>query len=253
MRERRINIVMEARGTAGVLIESRSITEIGRLLEEKESRAEIKKGLLAKIRDSDMLDAGLDMLSAFGVGAVATGAAGTATGIGAAIGLPSLTIGAAISIVADLINAVRRAARGDYLGAAMYVIFAIPIIGDVLQLGKGSASIIRVMKWMRDGSNSAKKAKLIASTTKLVDIGVSKVPGAEKHREPLKNAIEALASGNPEEIAAVARKSGQEIIAKEIEGVVPGRSKDGPSEVAESLRRSRKKLSVLPLYEGTLY
>jgi len=253
VRERRINIVMETRSASSVLIESRSINEIAHLLEEKDSQEEIKKGLLAKIRDSDMLDAGLDMLSAFGVGAVAAGAAGSTTGIGAAIGIPSLTVGAAISIVADLINAIRRAARGDYLGAAMYVIFAVPIIGDVLQIGKGSASIMKVMKWMRDSSNNAKKAKLMASTAKLVDVGVGKVPGAEKHREPLKNAIEALASGNPEEIAAVARKSGQEIVAKEIEDRVPRRSKDDSPELAERFSRSRKKLSMLPLYEGTLY
>jgi len=253
VRERQINIVMESRRGSGVLVESRSIAEIGRLLEEKESQEEIKKGLLAKIRDSDMLDAGLDMLSAFGVGLEASGAAETATGIGAAIGIPSLTVGAAISIVADLINAIRRAARGDYLDAAMYVIFAVPLVGDAMQLGKSSMSLVKVMKWMRDSSNAAKKAKLLASTAKLVDLGVEKIPGAEKHREPLKNAIGALASGDPDEIATVARKSGQEIVAKELEGHATRRPEGDSDALSESFSRSRKKLSMLPLYKGTLY
>lgn len=244
---------MESRKADGALIESKSITEIGRLLEEKESQEKIKKGLLAKIRDSEMLDAGLDILSAIGVGLEAAGAAETATVAGAPIGIPSLTVGAAISIVADLINAIRRAARGDYLDAAMYVIFAVPIIGDVLQIGKGSASIMKVMKWMRDSSNSAKKAKLLASTTKLVDLSVEKVPGAEKHREPLKKAIGALASGDPKEIAAVARKSGQEVLAKELEDRIERESKDESRPLSESSSRSKKRLSMLPLYKGTLY
>jgi hypothetical protein len=155
--------------------------------------------------------------------------------------------------VADLINAIRRAARGDYLGAAMYVIFAVPLVGDALQLGKNSMSLMKVMKWMRDSSNSAKKAKLLASTTKLVDLGVEKVPGAEKHRGPLKSAIEALASGDPKEIADVARKSGQEIVAKELESRVGRGPEDDSNALAESSSRSRESLSMLPLYKGTLY
>lgn len=256
MRERQISIITESRKASALMVESRSISEIGRLLEEKESKEVIEKGLLAKIRDSEMLDAGLDMLSAIGVGLEVTGAAESATGIGAAIGIPSLTVGAAISIVADTINAIRYAARGDYLGAAMYVIFAVPLIGDVLQLGKSTKSMIKIMKWMRDSSNSAKKAKLLAATSKLVELGIDKVPGAEKHREPLKNAVGALASGDPKKIADVARKSGQEMVAKELDDLTGDggrKSEDESKDLAESFSRSRKKLSMLPLYKGTLY
>lgn len=252
---------MESRKPSTVLIESRSIAEIGRLLEEKESQETIKKGLLAKLRDSDMLDTGLDMLSVFGVGLEAAGGGAAATGVGLVPGAGALTVGATISIVADLINAIRRASRGDYLDAAMYVMFAVPLVGDVLQLGKNSMSLMKILKWMRDSSNSAKKTKILTAAKKLVDLGAEKIPGAEKHREPLRSALESLASGDPKEIAAAAKKSGYEIFDSELQAAVEkskdkkaDREKDDRKKVSESAMKftthSRK---VVDLYKGILY
>jgi len=247
MSTKKITIV-RSKPNARSLIESASVRDLGRLLEEKEARKEIEKSLLAKLRDSEMLDAGLDLLSALGVGLEASGAVETSTGVGALLGVPSMGIGAAISIVADVINAIRMALRGDYYNSALHILFAVPILGDSLQLG---ADTVKIIKWIATSTNTAKAARAASAAKKLVDIGTEHVPGAEKHREPLSNAITAIASGDPNKAAEVAKQSGHEVLAREIADLSSENSDE--KSLSESFKRARAAHSLRPLYKGTLY
>lgn len=256
MEEMKFRVIREGGHVRPLMIESRPLRELPSILENAEKKKELEKGLMAKFRDSETVDTALDFLSGMGLAASAAGAAETATGIGAAIGIPSMTIGAAISFVADMINAFRRAARGEYFGAAIYLMFAIPVIGDVLQgvswVGKSGkatlASMKPVLAWMRETGNSAKKEKVSKAADDIIDLASKKIPGASKHKGGMKKALHAVTSGDMDAVRKAAGEIGETALADEIKKM--GEKKDGRESIsevrlleiiAEELSEARKK------------
>ena len=240
MSEKQFRIIHEGRHDRMLMIESNLLRDLPRILENDEKKEELEKGLMAKFRDSETVDSALDFLSGMGLAASATGAAETATGLGATIGIPSMTIGTAISFVADIVNSFRRAARGEYFGAAIYLMFAIPVAGDLLQgvswLGKSGkatlASMKPVLAWMRETSNSSKKEKVGKAALQIVDLASKKLPGASEHKAEMKKALDAVISGDMDAVRKAAGEIGENALADEIKK--RGEKKDDKESISES-------------------
>lgn len=242
MNERYVHIIRDGVSNKRALIESRPLSDLPRLLERQEGEDEIKKGLFAKLRDSELVDVGLDILSGLGVTAAAGGAAASIGGVTALVGVPIATVGEAITLGADLINAARRALRGEFFNSALYVLFSVPALGDALQasayVGGGVKSVIRTIKpvldWMKAAENSSNKSKLLNSGIKLIQLGFKKIPGASSYEDDVKKAMEALASGDLDEIERVADQIGDESMSNELKKIAREDAESGSKKIDES-------------------
>jgi hypothetical protein len=268
MKERVFHIVKESRVNRGTLmIEGAPVSKLRTLLESEEGKEGVKKSLLAKLRDSSLVDIGLDILSGIGVSLETGGVAASMTGVGAVAGVPVATIGAATSVVADVINALRHALRGDHFSAVMYLIFAIPGGGDLLQgvswLSTGAKAtakgIVELYPKLRQLAKAGKLKRVAEGAYKLLDMGIKHIPGLEKHNGPLRNTLKAVLDGDPAEIARVAKESGYEVAETELRSMSDkaagekeerGSKRDMSESTIRSAARSRK---VSDLYKGTLY
>jgi hypothetical protein len=233
------------------MLESLPARDLPRLLEEKDTKQKIEKSLLAKIRDSSYIDAGLDLISMIGSGAAA--ASGTAAvagaaagGVGAIPGLAGLAVSEVVSVVADLINAVRRALRGEYFSAALYTLFAVPLIGDALMVAKSTSTGVKatitmlkpVLSFMRQHRDDVKMAKAVVASTKLIDLASKTIPGADAHTEGMKKALAAIATGDVNNIKSTAREVGEAALAKELASAM-GTSSKGSSKPKTTSKTSR--------------
>ena len=76
MKERVFHIVRESRVShTHLMLESAPVSRLKTLLESEEGKSKIKKSLLSRLRDSSLVDAGLDILSGIGVSLEGGGAA----------------------------------------------------------------------------------------------------------------------------------------------------------------------------------
>lgn len=265
MQERILHIVQESRAPRGsLMIENAPISRLPALLESEGRKTDVKKNLLSKLRDSSLIDAGLDILSGIGVSLETGGLAASATGIGAIGGVPVATVGAATSLVADLVNALRHALRGDYISAVLYTLFAVPGAGDILQgvswLSSGAKltvkGIVEIYPKLRALAKAGKLKRLAEGAYKLLDMGLEKVPGLSKHSAPLRNTLKAVLDGDPAEIAKVAKESGYEIAEAELESAVEKASGERAAreKMSESsIRGAARSRKVADLYKGVLY
>jgi hypothetical protein len=265
MQERTLHIVKESRTSRGsLMIERAPISRLTVLLESEGGKKDVKKSLMSKLRDSSLIDVGLDILSGIGVSLETGGLAASATGIGAVGGVPIATVGAATSLVADLVNALRHALRGDYFSAALYTLFAVPGAGDILQgvswLSSGAKltvkGIVEIYPKLRALAKAGKLKRLAEGAYKLLEMGLEKVPGLGKHSTPLRNTLKAVIDGDPAEIAKVAKESGYEIAEAELEAAVEKASGERATreKMSESnLRSATRSRKVADLYKGILY
>ena len=265
MQERTLHIVKESRPSRGsLMIESAPISRLATLLESEGGKTDVKKSLMSKLRDSSLVDAGLDILSGIGVSLETGGLAASMTGVGAIGGVPVATVGAATSLVADLVNSLRHALRGDHLSAILYLLFAVPGAGDILQgvswLSSGAKltvkGIVELYPKLRALAKAGKLKRLSEGAYKLLEMGLDKVPGLGKHSGPLRNTLKAVLDGDPAEIAKVAKESGYEIAEAELEAAVEkaGGEKAAREKMSEStIRSAARSRKVADLYKGTLY
>lgn len=265
MQERILHIVQESRAPRGsLMVESAPISRLPSLLESESGKTDVKKSLLSKLRDSSLIDVGLDILSGIGVSLETGGLAASATGVGAIGGVPVATVGMATSLVADLVNALRHALRGDYFSAVLYTLFAVPGAGDLLQgvswLSSGAKAtakgIVEIYPRLRALAKTGKLKRLAEGAYKLLEMGLDKVPGLGKHRGPLRNTLKAVLDGDPAEIAKVAKESGHEIAEAELTAAVEKASGERAAreKMSEStLRSAARSRKVADLYKGTLY
>ena len=265
MKERILHIVQESRSARGsLMVESAPISRLPALLESEGGKTDVKKSLLSKLRDSSLVDIGLDILSGIGVSLEGGGVAASLTGVGAIGGVPIATVGMATSLVADLVNALRHALRGDYLSAVLYTIFAVPGGGDLLQsagwLSSGAKvtvkGIVELYPKLRALAKAGKLKRLAEGAYKLLDMGLEKVPGLGKHSAPLRNTLKAVLDGDPAEIAKVAKESGYEIAEAELEAAVEKASGERAAreKMSESsIRGAARSRKVADLYKGILY
>ncbi len=271
MKERVLHIVRESRaGHSPLMIESAPVSRLRALLESEEGKSDVKKSLMAKLRDSSLVDIGLDILSGIGVSLEGGGAAASLVPGGAIAGLPIATVGMATSLVADVVNALRHALRGDHFSAVMYLIFAISGGGDLLQgvswLSTGAKAtakgIIELYPKLRQLAKAGKLKRVAEGAYKLLDMGVENVPGLKKHKDPLRNTLQAVLDGDPEKIAKVAKESGYEVAESELQAMIDkaagekedregGKSKSKMSE--STVRRAAHSRRIADLYKGTLY
>lgn len=246
------------------MVESAPISRLPSLLESEGGKTDVKKSLLSKLRDSSLVDVGLDILSGVGVSLETGGLAASATGIGAIGGVPIATVGAATSLVADIVNALRHALRGDYFSAALYTLFAVPGAGDILQgvswLSSGAKltvkGIVEIYPKLRALAKAGKLKRLAEGAYKLLDMGLEKIPGLGKHSAPLRNTLKAVLEGDPAEIAKVAKESGYEIAEAELTAAAEkaGGEKVAREQMSESsIRGAARSRKVADLYKGTLY
>jgi hypothetical protein len=189
---------------------------------------------------------------------------------GVVAGFPVATVGAATSLVADVVNALRHAFRGDYFSAALYIIFAVPGVGDILQgvswLSSGAKltvkNFINLFPKFRQLAKAGKLKRVAEGAFKLLDMGTKHVPGLEKHNAPLRNTLQAVLDGDPAEMARVARESGHQIAEDQLQAVIDkaagekesregGESKSKMSE--STIRRAAHSRRIADLYKGTLY
>ena len=270
---RSITIIRETRSSRDLLmVENAPISRLSLLLETKDGESEVKKSLLSKITDSSLVDAGLDILSGIGVSLESGGLAASLTGVGAVAGVPIGTVGAATSLVADLINALRHALRGDYYSAILYLLFAIPGAGDILQgvswLSKGAKAgikgVVEIYPKLRSLAKANRLKNLATSAYELLEMGLEKIPGLKKHREPLRKTLDAVVEGDPDKIVAVAKEQGHEITKAELEAAAERKSgesasrKSGDSADRErisesSIRNAARSRRLVDLYKGVLY
>jgi len=214
---------------------------------EKE-KEKVEKSLLDKLIDSDDVTLALDVVSALGV-------AVELTGYGAVIGGP-------VSMAADIVNAVRMAAKGDFFKAGLYALFAVPVFGDVLQGTKvaglvGEGGVELIMKLI-----SLAKAERLVQATATFNAMIDKIPGNDGHKEKVKDAVGVFMSGDAAKIADLAEKSDDKelaaaIMAKAGEATAAGSKKKELATAAGSekkeLAESRRSRSLLPLYKRSLY
>ena len=188
------------------------------------------------------------MVSAIGVGTEIAGTIFSWTGAGAVVAGAA----AGVSAAADITNSIRMAARGDLLKAGMYAIFAVPIFGDTLQgvkvlelVGEGGVKIIgKFIKFAK----TKRATKAVVTVHELIDKASEDVPEVKKHKTVIKNSAEIIMSGDAEEIARLAEKSGDAELAKNI------REKYGASDRPEKeISEARRSRSLIPLYGETLY
>jgi hypothetical protein len=271
VKERVVHIVKESRANRDALmIESAPVSKLRTLLESEDGREGVKKSLLAKLRDSSLVDVGLDILSGIGVSLETGGVAASMTGVGAVAGVPIATIGMATSVVSDVINALRHALRGDHFSAILYLIFAVPGAGDILQgvswLSSGAKltvkGIVELYPKLRQLAKAGKLKRVAEGAYKLLDMGMKHIPGLKKHNGPLRNTLKAVLDGDPAELARVAKESGYEVAEAELQAAVDkasgekesrssGDSKRSMSE--STIRRAVRSRKVTDLYKGTLY
>jgi hypothetical protein len=268
MRERVIHIIRESQSPRGSLVtESAPLSRLPILMESEEGKTQVKKSLMAKLRDSSLVDAGLDILSGIGVSLETGGLAASATGIGAIGGVPVATVGAATSLIADAINALRHALRGDYFSAVLYLLFAVPGAGDILQgvswLSSGAKltvkSIVELYPKLRKLAQTGKLKRVAEAAYKLLDMGIDKVPGLGKHSTPLRGTLKAVLDGDPAEIAKAAKQSGYDIaeaelraVAEKATGEKETREKSEKMSESKTARGTRVR-KVADLYKGVLY
>jgi hypothetical protein len=271
MKERVFHIVRESRvNHSHPMLESAPASRLKTLLESEEGKTGVKKSLLAKLRDSSLVDIGLDILSGIGVSLEGGGAAASMVPGGAIAGFPIATVGAATSLVADVVNALRHALRGDHFSAIMYLIFAVPGAGDILQgvswLSSGAKltakGIVELYPKLRQLAKAGKLKRVTEGAYKLLDMGVKHVPDLKKHDGPLRNTLKAVLDGDPEEIARVAKESGYEVAESELQAMIDkatGEKEDreggeSKSKMSEStIRRAAHSRRIADLYKGTLY
>lgn len=172
------------------------------------------EGFISKIKeklsDNDLIDSVLDAVSLAAGAATVVGSGGSAavgaTGVGAPAALAALgitSIPAAISFIADAINAARAASRGDYKRAALYIIFMVPIIGDSLQLlkkaGLGDDAVKLVTNHFKMLKDAEKKRKVSSFALKFVDAMSEKVPGTKGHKDEIRREIERIIGGEEDD------------------------------------------------------
>jgi hypothetical protein len=236
------------RGKSFLIIENLSAKEVADKMDTKEGKEEIRKSLWEKFRDNSAVDLGLDLL-------------GLAAG-DVAIALTPFTAGAApiIAMIPDLLNAVRKFARGDKFGGAISLICAIPIAGDAFAdflaiekfAFKGTEATIAVIKsismFFREHGDTARKIN--TGTSAIMKVVAEHLPAAKEHHKDITDTVSALTSGDQEKIIKVAKESGAKIVTREIE---KGLSKDkGPVDtskdndaVVESRRLRNRKLQIM--------
>lgn len=205
---------------------------------KKIDKEKVEKSLLDKLIDSDDVTFALDVVSALGVAA-------ELTGVGAVVGAP-------VSIAADLVNAIRMVTRGDLMSAGLYILFAIPGLGDIFQTEKflglaGKGGVELMMKVVKYGKG-LKETKALRTAYDLID----KIPGSSEHKPKLKKSVKVMMSGDADLIAGLAKESGHSDIAGAIEKEKSSEKPDEKSEKKE-LSEARRSRSLLPLYKRSLY
>jgi hypothetical protein len=173
------------------------------------SASKADDGIFSKFAKSDKVDAILDAVS-LAAGAVtiagsgvAGGAAATGVGIPASLAAFGITsVPAAVSFIADAVNAVRSLARGDVKRAALYIIFMVPIAGDALQLlkktGMGDDVVKAVIGWAKIKKNVEKSKRISKAAIALSDAICEKVPGLEQHKDSLRDSIKDMLQPAPD-------------------------------------------------------
>ena len=267
---RSITIIREARvGVPGLMLESMGMRQLYEAVSsDEDSKKSFMGKLWEKFRDSSLVDIGLDMLGLFG------GA------IGAVLAPNSLGVSAIIAMIPDLVNAVRRFARGDKFGGALSLICAIPFAGDAAAFfirgekalvggGKAALTIIRALAEWSKGHVAAVRT-IQTGTGKIAHVVTEHLPGMERHHDDIVAAVGTLTSGDKGKMMQLAKESGMKIAAREAgvelddETVArvtkrprpPKDDADSGSDraLAEStIRRSHRSHKVADLYAGILY
>lgn len=216
--------------------------------DEKIDKEKVEKSLLKKLIDSDDVTLALDVVSALGVAA-------ELTGFGAAAGVP-------VSAAADIVNAIRMAARGDLFKAGLYALFAVPVFGDALQGAKVAGLVgvngVKIIVKLISLAKSERTLKAAATATKMID----KIPGNDGHKRDVKKAVGVFMSGDAAKIATLAEESGDkemaDAIRKKTRVATPAGSEKKELATAagsekKELAESRRSRSLLPLYKRSLY
>ena len=237
------------RGRSFLIIENLSNSELSEKMESEEGKKEIKATLWEKFRDSSAVDLGLDLL-------------GLAAG-NVAVALAPFTSGAApiIAMIPDLLNAVRKFARGDKFGGAISLICVIPFAGDAfanfLAIEKfafrGTDATINTVRsisaFFRKHGDTAKK--ISTSAEAIMKVVAKHLPAAKDHHQDITDTIHSLTSGDKEKIIEVAKESGAKIANREIEKRLGKKNKSDKDKdkdndtVVESRRLRNRKLQIM--------
>lgn len=183
---------------------------------EKIDMEEAEKTLMAKFRDSEMVDLGLGLLGSLGGWVAAQVTAGT-MGLGAPIAYT-------IAAVPDLINSARYALRGQRLEAVIAFLSALPIIGEVLGPARISLrlfgtfsetmKIMAGIKHIRNIITAAKVAREVKPYSEmLVDFCKKEMPNFDA--ESVARDADILVNGSDEELEEFLRSDGYEFDAEE--------------------------------------
>jgi hypothetical protein len=166
-------------------------------------------------------------------------------------------------MIPDLLNAVRKFARGDKFGGAISLICAIPIAGDAFAdflaiekfAFKGTEATIAVIKsismFFREHGDAARKIN--TGSAAIMKVVAEHLPAAKEHHKDITDTVSALTSGDQEKIIKVAKESGAKIATREIEKGLSkdkGSSKDVDTSkdndaVVESRRLRNRKLQIM--------
>lgn len=250
---RSITIIRESRlGVSGLMLESMSMRQ---LYEAVEDDGDAKKGFMKKLwekfRDSSLVDLGLDMLGLFG-GAIGDFLAPETAGISAII-----------AMIPDLVNAMRRFARGDKFQGALSLICAIPFAGDAAAffiqgeraIAGGGAATLNFIKGLSNWAKTHRsQVKTIQTGTgKIAQVVAEHIPGMEEHHGEIVDTVAAMTSGDTEKVMAVAKESGMKIVKREA-GLDSSDERDSGKTTSEStIRRAARSHKIAHLYEGILY
>lgn len=202
------------KGRSFLIIENLSNKELSDKMESDEGREEVKKSLWEKFRDSTAVDIGLDILG------LALSAAAAPASVA--------TFGASeiIAMIPDVLNAVRKFARGDTLSGVFSLMCAVPIAGDAFAGfiaaknitfagGKVTLETIKLISTFCKTHGKAAKAVRLSSAS-IMKVVAKYLPEAKDHHKDITDMVTVMTSGDEEEMIKAVKKSGANIIEKEI-------------------------------------
>lgn len=174
--------------------------------QEEIDMEEAEKTLMAKFRDSEMVDLGLGLL-----GAVGGYVAGLATAGSMGLGAP---LAYTVAALPDLINSARFAARGQRMEALVAFLSALPIIGEVLGPARISLrlfggvdktmKIIGLLKKIRTAKQVIQGThKIKTCTDKIIDFCEEYMP--EFNVKQVVGDVETVLDGTDEEVEELVR------------------------------------------------
>ena len=243
------------RGRSFLIIENLSVADLSEKMKSEEGKKEVKASLWEKFRDNSAVDLGLDLL-------------GLAAG-DVSFALAPFTAGGApiIAMIPDLLNAVRKFARGDKFGGTISLICAVPLAGDAFAsymainkiTFKGAGATMAIVKsisaFFKEHGDTARKINTGSSA--IMNVVAKHLPAAKEHHQDIADTVSAFTSGDKEKIIKVAKESGAKIATREIEKGLGTKNKSNKDKdkdvdtskdndaVVESRRLRNRKLQIM--------